>query len=311
MNQSTKYALHLDDLRRNSKLTVKTLCDNIVDPRNYRRYLTGERTLTHVKIVDFCERLNISSTDFYYSARKTDIYEFQQVNKLYKLIGNRDFNAFNSSVKGIKRDNIIDTQNLRFYDFCILKIEFELNKKTNDQLIRELSNIIDYPSCCEKTAFDFVDLITLQLIAEIESKFGKDTALNKLISILNEPKFIYTSSEANNIIPSIYSNVSLFLLRMNRYQNSKEVALKGIDYSLRYSDISGLAHLYYVLAFSSLKLGNHIDAELNAVKCVMTAVVKNDKYEIDMFTKTLTKDFGVDPFTLIARTKSKLKRDNE
>jgi hypothetical protein len=311
MDQSKKYAIHLDDLRRKSKLTVKTLCENIVDPRTYRRYLSGERTLTHLKIVDFCKKLKISPTDFYYSTRKTDIYEFQQINKLYKLIANRDFNEFKNVVIGIKRDRIIDTQNLRYYDFCILKVEFELNKKTNDQLIHELSNIVDYPNCCEKTAFDFVDLITLQLIAEIESKFDKNIALNKLISILDDPKLIYTSSEANNIIPSIYSNVALFLLRMKRYQKSNEVATNGVDYSLRYNDISGLAHLYYVLAYSSLKLGYHIVAEINAVKCIMTAIIKNNKYEIDMFSQTLTKDFGVDPFTLISRTKSQLKRDNE
>lgn len=98
---------------------------------------------------------------------------------------------------------------------------------------------------------------------------------------------------------------------MNKYQESKEISIKGIDYSLRFSDISGLAHLYYVLAYSSLRLGDQITAEANAVKCVMTAVIKNNKYEIDMFTRTLIKDLGVDPFTLIPRTQTKLKRDND
>lgn len=178
MDQTKKYAIHLDNLRRKTKLTVKSLCDDIVDQRTYRRYLSGERTLTHLKIVEFCKRLKISTTDFYYSARESDKYEFQQINNLYKFISARDFEKFYSEIRNIKRDRIIDIQNLRFYDFCILKVEFELNKKTNDQLIRELSKIIDYPNCIGKTAFDFVDLITLQLIAEIETKFEKDTALN-------------------------------------------------------------------------------------------------------------------------------------
>ena len=97
MNQSQKYAIHLDNLRRKHKITVSKLCENIVDPRNYRRYISGERTLTNSKIEEFCVCLNLSITDFYYSASEQDKYEFAIINDLYKLIQKKDYLKFYKS----------------------------------------------------------------------------------------------------------------------------------------------------------------------------------------------------------------------
>ena len=72
------YAYHLDNLRRKYNITVDEFCDGICNSRLYRRYLSGERTLTHLKIISFCERLGISPSDFYYSASERDRYELKK-----------------------------------------------------------------------------------------------------------------------------------------------------------------------------------------------------------------------------------------
>lgn len=313
MNQTKKFAIHLDNLRRKSKITVNDLCDNIVDPRTYRRYLTGERTLTHLKVIDFCEKLGISTTDFYYSASEYDKYEFKIINDIYHLIEIRDFDKFVIQAKEINRDRIIEKQNRRFYDFCNIKVDFVLHKKTDDEVIRELSRISDYPNCIGKKAFDFVDLVALQVIAEIEINHNKEDALNLITNILHDTELIYTTSKVTDIIPSIYANLSIFLLRLNKFEESNSLATKGLEYSLRFSNISGLAYLYYCKSYSLLRLGDIVEAEIYGIKCVMAAIVKNDRYEIELFDRVLTSDFKYNPFKLISKyeTELKLEKDDE
>ena len=306
MRQSQKYAIHLDNLRQKNKISIEEFCFEIVDSRTYRRYKTGKKTLTHLKVIDFCRKLKISTTDFYFSAREQDSYEFQLVNKLYGYAVRKDYDKFKFHLKEVMKKDIDDIQNQRFLDFCIFKVNFETKTKPDDILIQKLSEIANYPDCLNYSAFDFVSLLSLLLIAEIEIKYTKEIALNKLVDILNNPDLIYTSSETNTILPSLYSNVSLFLLRLEKFNETIIISDRGITYSLRYSDLSGLAHLYYSKSYASLKLGKKPDAELNALLCIMTAMIKKNKYEIDMFEKALKKDLNIDPLLLFSKYRDKL-----
>ncbi|KFZ27344.1 MAG: hypothetical protein KQ78_00394 [Candidatus Izimaplasma bacterium HR2] len=300
------YAYHLDNLRRKYKITVDDLCGDICDSRLYRRYLSGERTLTHLKIIEFCEKLGISPSDFYYSASEKDRYELRKIKELYKTIVSRDFTNFQKIHKSINKDMLISIQNERFLDFCILKAEY-INKATNSKnTLDKASLVADYPNCIKKSAFDFVDLISLQLIAQIEVEFKKEIALNKLIQILNNKDMIYISSESSNILPSIYANVSLFLSRLNKYEDSNSVSDSGIKYSILHSDFGSLSHLRYVKALSLLKLGYVQEAEIEAIKCLSNAISKENPYELEMFHRELISDFKKDPLELIPKYKKQI-----
>lgn len=299
MHQSQKLAIHLDNLRIRSKITVEEFCMDVVDTRTYRRYKSGVTTLSQNKIAEFCKKLKISATDFYYTASEQDKYEFKRINDLYYLAINRDYKKFSIEAKIIKRDLITDIQNKRFYDFCLCKVAYDTHKKKDNEVIQILSEISNYPKCITHTAFDFVSIVSLQLIAEIEVKVGIEKALIKLLDILSNDENIYTSSENNTILPSVYSNVAIYLLRLHKYQECSVLSEKGISYSKRFSNHSGLSHLYYSKSFSLLKLGKKPEAEKNAVLCILSAIIKDNSYELKMFKEVLTKDFGIDPIKLL------------
>jgi hypothetical protein len=306
MKQSQKYAIHLDNLRQNQNITVEEFCFDIVDPRTFRRYKTGEKTLTHLKVIEFCKKLKISPTDFYFSARESDNYDFQQVNSLYLLASARSYEEFKIKSSKINKKDIDDIQVHRYLDFCHCKVDYELGKSNEEETINKLKEIVDFPDCLKYNAFDFVSLVCIQLIAEIEVKFKKEDALNKLIDLLKNPNLIYTSSETNTILPSIYSNVSILLLRLKKFDIALKISHKGIEYSIKHSNFNGLAHLYYAFSNASLNLGKRPEAELNAILCLTTALSKKNFYEIEMFTRVLTNELGIDPIALFDKYKEKL-----
>ena len=195
MNINQNYAYHLDNLRREHGFTIERFCADIVNPRNYSRYLSGERTITTDKINLFCNRLKISQSDFYYSANERDRYELKKINHLYKMIEKHEYKQFLEVLESIKEERFINIQNERYLSYCVQKYYFDLGKISNEQIMSELCSISNYPNCLNKHAFDFVDLISLQLIAEIEIKTKKTSALNKLTSILEDHDLIYISSD--------------------------------------------------------------------------------------------------------------------
>lgn len=275
-------------------MTIEEFCFNIVDVRTFHRYKTGERLLKHSKIKEFCDKLRISVNDFYYSASKQDIYEFKKINELYKLIQKRMFEEFYEKAQDMYMPSIVEEQNKRFFNYCYAKADYEMQNENESNIMMVLKKIANYPACLGQNVFDFVTLVSLQLIAEIEIKNDVDIALLKLIDILSNVEIMYTSSETNTILPCVYSNVAIFLLRRHRFDDCLKISKRGVEYSIEHFDMSGLAHLYYCKSISSLKLGLINDSEECAKLCLMTALVKNNSYELEMFKKALTKDFGFD-----------------
>lgn len=288
------------------KMTVNDFCEGIVNPRTYRYYLEGTKNISHTKILEFCDKLSISPTDFFYSVTERDREELGKIKKLYKVIVNHQYSRFKSILEVVKERNIISKQNRRFLEYCIIKFKFNTHKENSKVILNQIKKLLNYPACCERTAFDFVDICGLQLIADIEMEIGNNKALNKLIEILNDDEMKYISTESHDVLPAIYANTSLFLCRDGDYERSKSLARRGLDYSLKYSNLSGLAHLYYVLSYSLLQLGRKDEGMVYAIKCLMISVGKENLFEYEMFKKDLTNEFECDIFAMIPRYKHNL-----
>ena len=311
MNQSQKYALHLDLLRRKNKFTVEQFCSAIVDPRTFRRYKTGEKNLSYAKISAFCERLRISTSDFYFSAKADDKIERKRINDIYHLLVKKDYDSFNKIVATTDKDHIFDIQNRRFFDLCVTIASLDTKTKSTETILASLYEIANYPACIDFTAFDFVSISAIIRIAEIEIKDNKEDAMNLLINILTDNDMIYTSSENIMILPTIYADVCILLLRLKRFKAANYIAENGIHYLLRIRSNNGLSHLYYTKAYANLMLDNVDEAELNAVRCLLTATSKQSNYEIELFYRVLKKDFKTDPYQFIEKhLKTLLTKEN-
>jgi len=154
--------------------------------------------------------------------------------------------------------------------------------------------------------FDFVDLVSIQLISEIEIGFKKETALNLIIKILQISDIFCISSESRHIVPSLYGNVCISVSRLNRNDDALKLSEQGIKYSKKYSDYSTMTHLRYIRALSLLKLGYVQQGEIEAIRCICNAITKDDLYELEIFHRVLTKDFKVDPMSIIMKYKNEL-----
>ena len=300
MNQSNLYMYHLDNLRRSRKITVESFCEGICSDRQYRRLLSGQQNISDQKIYDFCNKLGISAKDFYYSANEKDRYEYSKVVALYSHLQKNDLSMFLKELKEIKEERLVNNQNKRFLNYCLIKYQNMTNKVNDKTCIEELSSICSYPQNKKYESFDFVDIISLAMIAEIEVKYKREEALILLSKILTSGRLIYISSESRHILPNVYTTVSILLSRLQKFEEAFNLSKSGVEYSIAHSNFSTLTHLYYVQFYTSLKLGNNRQAEIYAVKSLANCIAKGDKIEYNTTYNLLKKNLGSDPVTLFS-----------
>ena len=297
---------HLDNLRRSKKITVEFFCEGICSDRQYRRLLSGEQNVSDQKIADFCNKLGISTIDFYYSANEKDKYEYSKIVKLYNHLSIAEYEKLQIDYDKVKKERLVNNQNKRFLSFCLLKYQYLTRNIQDRDCIKDLSALCDYPKCLHHKTFDFVDIISLEIIAEIEVKNDIQDALTLLSKILTSKDMIYISSESRHILPNIFGTVSILLSRLKLHDESLQTTNSGINYSILHSDFSTLTHLYYAKAYTLLQMNQIKSAQIAAMKCLSNAISRGVISEYEIFYNLIEKNFNIDPISLFQICRSDL-----
>ncbi len=298
-----RYIYHLDDIKTKKNMTTKELCHDICSDRQYRKYLTGDNNISDSRITEFCDKLSISTRDFYYSLNKADIYEFDSIREIYNLLITKKYKAVASNLKSLSDISKLSVQNKRFLDYCIIRYNHELKIIHTDSVVLSAKKLAKYPECFNNEIFDFVDILAINLISVIEVSVGKKESLELLTTILTKKELIYLSSDARNMLPVIYSSVCNSLGRLKRYSECISVANAGIEYCNKYFFSSSLTWLYYSIALAHKHQLQHSEAEKNAVYCMANVIASRNNKNMKIFYKLLLDDFGKDPFEMILEQK--------
>lgn len=294
-----RYMFHLDNIRRKKNITIKDLCDGLCDDRQYRKYRSGENNVSDIRLLEFCERLGISSRDFYFTLNEKDEYDFKVLKNLYNFIINKDYYEAKKILdKGFKH-SYLTIQNKRLFEYCKIKYRYKQKEYTSDQAVKEIGHNINVQECCKNEIFDFVDILFLLMLAEIQVKTEKMQALDQLIKILNNPDSLYMSPEKRGLIAPIYSNVSIMLGRLNRLSDLLKINALGIDYCLKNSFSRSLTKLYQTRALALYRLERFSEADEYIAKCISNSIsIESGEETVKLFSQ-LVKDFNKNPFDVL------------
>ncbi len=292
------YAYHIDELRRNSKIRVADFCNGICSDRQYRRYISGDQTISQKNINLFCEKLGLQPSDFYNSFYRQDNNEYQKVLKLYNCINANEYEKSELIFKELRNYKFLNVQTNRWFDYCQIRHNHLVNKISKYTTFDLYSEIIDYPSCLSKKMFDFVDIVIILKIANIEYELDKEVALKYLYNLLFDRNFIYVSSNSRHVLPSIYADVARIFGMKNRIEECLAISSKGIEYSLIINDLYVLSKLYYYKALSLFKLGKVNDSLFEARKCISATIAQDNKIDLELYTRLIKKDLKINPMDL-------------
>ena len=301
METKKRYVYHLDDLRKQKKITIKELCEGICDERSYRRYLSGERELKQEFLSKFCVRLGISINDFYYSFMERDKFEYETVANMYDLLLQKDYNKLNIVVKNNLKKKYTNAFNSKFLNYIHVRFLVENDKINPYDAYDRYSSIVNYPTCKKSNIFDFADILTLLRIADLESGFKKKrtTAINLLYRILKNREVRFLTFDNKYMMANLYGDLAILFGRLGKIESSFDIATEGIKYSLSIGNNDALTQLYYASSLCSYKMGNKNQAYIDAARCIATIISRKDDHRYKLYVQLFKDDFGVDEKTLL------------
>lgn len=200
---------------------------------------------------------------------------------------------------------------VQFYNYIEIRLNYKsefTNEQSTFQLLRTQCK---YDTLNKKTAFDFVDILLLHLISQIEVKSKVTCAMEMLENILISDESIYISSENKYILPPIYANVAIMSGNLGRLKKSMNISKLGIKFCKYYQISDSLSNLYYTEMLCHLHQGEQEKIFISAVKCLANCISSGDSADLNIYINLIEGDLGINPFLLFNRVENSLKRDNK
>ncbi|MGD9909551.1 MAG: XRE family transcriptional regulator [Candidatus Izemoplasmatales bacterium] len=305
-----KTMIHLDNIRIKKNITVEKLCEGICGDRQYRKYLSGENNISEKRLMEFVNRLGLSQRDFYFSLSEKDAYETRKLIDLYKQIEHHQFDNFIDNADKISKLTSLSLFNERLLTYCKTRYH-RIHKEIYDQAAYDqYSKLCNYPECINNNAFDFIDIISILEISDIEEKIDRTGAMELLLRILDDKSVKYLTSDISYILPAIYTNLSITLGSKHQDDEAIKIANTGVRICLKNGLSQGLGKLYYVLSICYKRRGEFKKAKHYATLCFAEVISKNNAKNTEFFFNTLFEDFNFDPFDLFKEYKEILLTEN-
>lgn len=291
---------HLDVIRQKKNIKVVDLCDGICSDRQYRKYLSGTNNISDSRIIQFCNKMGVSSRDFYYTLNISDLNDFIHIKEIYWSLVNKNYKNTQSLISKSKiKTEHLSNQNQRLYNYCLIRNEYSTNNISDNDTINRIAKLIDFKAKELIKVFDFVDILLLLLVAEIEVKSQKTDTLYVLTALLKTNQVLYLSPDSRELISPIYSNVCIMLGRLSKYEDILDINKAGIEFCLKYSFSKSLTRLYYTRAIALKKLDRSEESEEYAVKCLFNSLSLNNNEDYFKFSQCIMKDFDKTNLTII------------
>lgn len=291
LNISTRYVYHLDDLRRHNKIRVLDFVSDVCSERTYRRYLSGENSISQKNLSLLIKKFNMTDHDFYNSFHRSDTQEYLKVSEVYHHLVSNDLGMAKELILTLSGQKFVSKLACEFLEYCRTYIIYVEESIPDYSVIDMFAKIIDYPNCLKKKTFNFIEIIVINRISSLEVKHGVTRALTFLYDIVTKNELIYLSSNNKFVMPTVYSELTKSLGILKDFEKANTICSKGIEFSIKSHDNYSLPHLYYMKALILFKQHRLLDFQQYLYKCLYTCCSTADTYLFNHFSNLIVSEF--------------------
>ncbi len=292
IRQMKKYTNHLDYLRKTSNIRTEDFIENICSPRQWRRYISGENLIPQDRFKSFCNKLGITPNEFEVSYYNSTNSKRLAVNEIEQLIFKKKYDEARKLTEYYLTQDFEDTTTHDLVKYYKVIIDYLDGKEPDHYILEKLADIINYPECLSHKYHTYIDFLTINRIAEIETKQKKTTALMFIYKILQDRKSLFLSYSSRMYLPYFFQSCSKSLWLLNDVEKSFEITQEGIKYCLKTSDNSTLAYLYYVESYILDTYSRKDEAYESARKCIATCYSRNEIDQVDFYNGLFLEEQG-------------------
>ena len=287
---SNEFFKYIDILRYQRGMSQEDICFDITDVRQYRKYLKGEVRAPLSVIIPLCNRLELRFENIFYEFSKRFFIESQDVTTLLNKVINYDFDNSYRLLRTIKKESILQKENVLIYDTACLLLEFYDKKTRETDFVKRLRELICYPEILKKDVLSLGEAYAMGILLNYVNGNDTKTILSKIESMYANPTII---NYGDNI-----RVLSLLLFRLVKhhakncgYDDVRRLCNIAIESSHKNNTIYLLEYFYYSLAFCENEVGSTAKRDEYVFKCYAVLEIDGNEPAKKKFQTLIESDF--------------------
>ena len=134
-DQTSEIVLFIEKLRSLRNITQEDFLHDIVSLRQYRRYISGDSTISYSILEKLSKRLGFEANFIITELETEKVNQTLLVNDLYNLVANKQFDRVNKLLTEIDEKHLLSENNKLLYRHSInlLRIKRKFNWANNNQ----------------------------------------------------------------------------------------------------------------------------------------------------------------------------------
>ena len=281
----------MENLRYDRKISQENYLDGIISQRQYYRYRSGESEVPFEVIARFAEKLNIPISGLLEQFDDEYSHENNETLKFFNMVASNDVENAYKLYQSMRNHVFISTVNGNFFRCSKILLDLYANRIIEDDLIKELKKILDYPKVMKKSAFPDDEIYMLGLMMEY-SPNDRKTILKKLYEVLrNKGQLLGGNVSAEY---RVYFWMIKNFGRAEQYEEVIEMCALAINKCETYYMHYLLEYFHYYKALAHQRLGNQELFEHHLVQAILN-LEHRPNVQRDKFYEQIFKDTGIDP----------------
>lgn len=292
-NQSRDLAIYIDRLRIYRNISQDDFLVDIVSSRQYRRYLSGDSTMTYIVLDKLSRRLGFNAEFIIMEVESAKIKLANEVHNLYNAIVYKNKDKANEILKKISGNPTYLQHNQLLYDHCKNMYEYQFNGLSQKQLIDKTKKLVDYDMLLKKKVLSTSELLIMVNFFSFEEFTAIDDIAKKLESYL-EKDLMVVSGQNIKVIILVFEELSRYYSIKEDYQKMYDYAVQGIKYANEVKSYYLLDSLHFFAGAASFDL-NEIERSKKHLIKSYSILLSEGKFDKMKSYKAFYKEvFGFD-----------------
>ncbi len=297
-DQSREIALFIDKLRMDRNFSQENFLHDIISLRQYRRYLSGDSTLSYVILDKLAKKLGFDAEYIIMELETEKVKQMQIINELYNSVVSKNFHLTKDLLNKIDSKNLISENTILLYKHSINFLNFFNNKSSEIETINKTKHLIGLDKLLSKKALSTSELVILTSLFQFDNYNEKHVVAEKLASYLDNNITIVSGHNIKVLALALHEISRYFSIALN-YEKMYYYANEGIKYSIRIKSYYLLDSFYYFAGAASHELGEYERRNSLFTQCLGVSIMENNDLKINRYSYLLKENFNIDSNDLI------------
>lgn len=297
-DQTSEIVLFIEKLRSLRNITQEDFLHDIVSLRQYRRYISGDSTISYSILEQLAKRLGFEANFIITELETEKVNQTVLVNDLYNLVANKQFDRVNKLLTEIDEKHLLSENNKLLYRHSINLLELLKGNSSELVTINKTKKLFDYENLLKKRVLSTSELLGLISFFKYDSFKDKNVIAKVLASFLDNNITIVSGNNIR-VVALTLAELSRYFSIIEDYTNMYYYANEGIKYSKKVRSSYILDALYYLSAAALDELARYDERDEYIFKCLNYLLLDGNKNKYIHYANLFKEYFKIDSESLI------------